>query len=320
MRRRQHRRERTVGLLPLIGSALVLPMGRTLLIEWPGCFVLRHWLLVGTFLCAFNPASGASLTNVRSGTFIIPPLRGQAASNQLEFLERLRHWPKKVEWEVRTFVAAPRGEEFMRYLLFKPKELSAGTNFPLVLSLHGGGPRRKFEHLLEPYAPGFAYGLGRLVSDGTQTNHPSFVVAPWSNEGGWDDENLRLVLGIMASLQKRFPIDTNRVYVTGQSMGGWGTWSLITKRPDLFAAAVPICGGGDPDDAPRAKDLPIWAFHGSADGVVSVDYTRDMIAALRRVNADPIYWEYRDGTHADTAERAYCEPELIEWMFAQAKQ
>jgi predicted peptidase len=271
-------------------------------------------------VCALVPAAGAPLTNFQPGTFVISPLRGRGATNQQQLLERLRHQPKKVEWETRTFVAAPRGEEFMRYLVFKPKESPVETNFPLVLSLHGGGPRRKFEHLLEPYAPGFAYGLGRLVSNDTQTNHPCFVVAPWSGERGWDIENLRLVLGIIASLQKQYPIDTNRIYVTGQSMGGWGTWSIITKRPDLFAAAIPICGGGEPADAPRVKGMPIWAFHGSADGVVSVEYTRDMIAGLRRVNANPIYWEYKDSTHADTAERAYCEPELMEWMFQQTKR
>src|SRR5688572_23415649 len=185
-------------------------MGRTSLIEWMRCLGSRCLLLVGTHVCALNSAVGAPLTNVQPGTFIIPPLRGQAATNQQQLLERLRHQPKKVEWELRTFVAAPRGEQSMRYLLFKPKGSPAETNLPLVLSLHGGGPRRAFEHLLEPYAPGFAYGLGRLVSDETQTKHPCFVVAPWSNDRGWDDENLRLVLGIIASLQRQFPIDTNR--------------------------------------------------------------------------------------------------------------
>ena len=292
-----------------------LPMGKRSLIER-----LNYSALVGIFVCALNSAGGAPRTDVHPGTTIVPPLRGQAASNQLGVLERLRHWPKKVEWELRTFVAAPRGEESMRYLLFKPKQSPAETNYPLVLSLHGGAPRRQFEHLLEPHAPGFAYGLGRLVSDETQTNHPCFVVAPWSSERGWDDENLRLVLGIIASLQKQFRIDTNRLYVTGQSMGGWGTWSIVTRRPDLFAAAVPICGGGDPRDAAYAKDIPIWAFHGSADGVVPVGYTRNMIEALQKVKAKPTYWEYKDGTHADTAERAYCEPDLIEWMFAQIKR
>lgn len=267
-----------------------------------------------------NPVAGAPLTNVQPGTTIVPPLRGQAATNQLVLLERLRHWPKKVQWEMRTFVAAPRGEQSMRYLLFKPKESLGATNLPLVLSLHGGGPRNKFEHLLEPYAPGFAYGLGRLVSDDTQTNHPCFVVAPWSGERGWDIENLRLVLGILVSLQKQFPIDTNRIYVTGQSMGGWGTWSLVTGRPDLWAAAVPICGGGDPRDAFQFKNVPVWAFHGSADRVVPVSYTRHMIEALQRAKGKPIYWEYKDATHADTAERAYCEPELMEWMFAQQRR
>ncbi|HWN96981.1 MAG TPA: prolyl oligopeptidase family serine peptidase, partial [Methylomirabilota bacterium] len=111
-----------------------------------------------------------------------------------------------------------------------------------------------------------------------------------------------------------------RIYVTGQSMGGWGTWSVITAHPERFAAAIPICGGGDPNRAARAKEIPIWAFHGSADQVVPVRHTRQMIAALQKAGSKPIYWEYKDADHAATAERAYCEPELIEWLFAQSKQ
>src|SRR6185503_10295695 len=109
-------------------------------------------------------------------------------------------------------------------------------------------------------------------------------------------------------------IDPARIYATGQSMGGFGTWSIITQHPDLFAAAIPICGGGDPSQAPKTKAMPIWAFHGNADTVVPVENTRGMIRALLSVGGTPIYWEYNGATHADTAERAYCEPELIQWL------
>ena len=250
----------------------------------------------------------------------MPPLTGPAASNQLQFLERIRHLPKNVAFERRAFSSTRKPKEQLNYLLFKPKGFQPEQTYPLVLSLHGGAPRRHFEDLVEPYLPGLAYGLGRFISDDTQQSHPCFVVAPWSGGRAWDDDNIRLVIELLDALEQEFKIDAKRIYVTGQSMGGWGTWSIITQHPQRFAAAVPICGGGEPSDAPKAKDIPIWAFHGSADHVVPVHYTRQMIAALRKAGGAPLYWEYKDAEHAGTAERAYCEPDLIEWMFRQRRQ
>ena len=265
--------------------------------------------------CDAAPAIGPG----KSPGIAVPPLAGEAATNQARLLEYIRHLPKKAPWERRTFLTAKSRSAQLKYLLFKPKSFEAGRAYPLVLSLHGGAPRRRFEDLLEPYLPGLAYGLGRLICDETQNEHPSFVIAPWSNERNWDDENLRLVMDLLGALQKEFRIDTNRIYVTGQSMGGFGTWSIITEHPQQFAAAVPICGGGGPSRAARAKDVPIWAFHGTADGVVPVHYTRQMIAAIRKAGGKPSYWEYIGAEHAGTAERAYCEPGLINWLFAQSR-
>ena len=275
---------------------------------------LASFVLVGC-----NSSPNATTTTPDPGITVIPPLTGQAASNQLQFLEHIRHLPKQATFERRTFTSPNRPKEQLKYLLFKPKGAQPDQSYPLVLSLHGGAPRHQFEDLLEPYLPGLAYGLGRLVSDETQLANPCFVVAPWSNDTNWDGDNLRLVLEVLDALAREFKVDARRVYVTGQSMGGFGTWSIITQHPARFAAAVPICGGGEPDDAAKAKDLPIWAFHGSADGVVPVQYTRQMIAALRQAGATPRYWEYEGADHAGTAERAYCEPELIEWLFSQSR-
>src|SRR5204862_1848997 len=105
------------------------------------------------------------------------------------------------------------------------------------------------------------------------------------NGRNWDVENLRLIMELLDALQKEFRLDARRFYVTGQSRGGWGTWAIITRHPERFAAAVPICGGGEPSDAAKAKDLPIWAFHGTADHIVPVQYTRQMIVALRKAGA-----------------------------------
>ena len=237
----------------------------------------------------------------------------------MRVLNYIRHLPKTAPFERRTFTSARTRNSPLKYLLLKPKGFQPNNAYPLVLSLHGGAPRRHFEDLLEPFLPGLAYGLGRLISDETQDKHPSFVIAPWSNEKSWDEANLRLVMELLDALQTEFRIDTNRLYVTGQSMGGFGTWSAIVEYPEKFAAAVPICGGGEPRKAQRVKEIPIWAFHGSADHVVPVDYTRQMIASLKRAGGTPIYWEYKDADHSATAERAYCEPGLIDWIFAQSK-
>jgi predicted peptidase len=264
-------------------------------------------------------ASGGTKTYGDPQATVVPLLTGEAASNEVRFLEYIRHWPKKAAFERRTYSDPKNPSNQLKYFLFKPKGFQREQTYPLVLSLHGGAPRHHFEDLLEPYLPGLAYGLGRLICDETQDKHPCFVIAPWSNERNWDEENIRLTMALLASLQKEFHIDTNRIYVTGQSMGGWGTWSIITEQPGTFAAAIPICGGGEPTRASRAKDIPIWAFHGTADQVVPVAYTRIMIAALKKAGGKPIYWEYKDADHSGTAERAYCEPELIEWLFAQRK-
>lgn len=294
------------------------------------CVIIAPQCAVSRLLAAFAAIQFLFLSGCDSGlrspgakpdpgAIVQAPLTGEAATNQARFLEYIRHLPKKAGYEPRVYTS-PTTKEQLRYYLLKPKHFQPAQNYPLVLSLHGGAARKRFEDLLEPYLPGLAYGLGRFAADETQDKHPCFVVAPWSNERNWDDANLRLVLELLDALQKEFHYDTKRVYVTGQSMGGFGTWTIITQQPQRFAAAVPICGGGFPNEAPKAKPVPIWAFHGTADTIVPVSYSREMISALREAGASPRYWEYEGGTHAGTAERAYCEPELIEWMFGQKKQ
>src|SRR2546426_1159279 len=120
------------------------------------------------------------------GTYRLPLLTGQAAIDQADILIQLRQWQKKVPSEARTFEERGSREGSIRYRLFKPAEFDPAKTYPLVLSLHGGGPRENFDHLLMGYVPGFAYGLGRLVSPELQSKYPCFVVAPWSAGGGWD--------------------------------------------------------------------------------------------------------------------------------------
>jgi predicted peptidase len=266
------------------------------------------WLRSGT---AATPAPGVTL---------VPALAGEAAKNQADLLLKLRALPKEVASEARDLTRPGSTRSLMRYRLFKPLGFDPAKSYPVVLSLHGGGPRRRFEDLLEPFSPGFAYGLGRLVSADTQSRHPAFVVAPWSGGGGWDVSNLRLVIDILAALRAEFKLDTNRLYVTGQSMGGHGTWAILAAHPGMFAAAIPICGWGDPANAALIKGVPIWALHGTADTIVPVSGSRDIVQALQKAGGKPIYSEYQGATHAATAERAYCEPDLIAWLFAQTRK
>jgi predicted peptidase len=275
------------------------------------------WLVVAWLLAGCNSSPSTPPPPAPAiGATLVPPLSGVAASNQANCVEHLRHLPKMAAFEARTFTN--RAQAQIRYLLFAPQNYQTNQAYPVVLSLHGGAPRRNFEDLLEPYLPGLAYGLGRLVSAETQNSHPSFVVAPWSNNQAWDEPNLALVMDLLEALQREFSMDPKRRYVTGQSMGGFGTWSVIASYPGYFAAAIPICGGGDPKRIARPWRTPIRAFHGTTDQVVPVHYSREMVAAVRSAGGHPLYFEYENTEHAGAAERAYCEPDLISWLFAQS--
>ena len=127
---------------------------------------------------------------------------------------------------------------------------------------------------------------------------------------------MSLLIELIEKVEKEFPIDPDRIYVTGLSMGGYGTWDLIARFPDKFAAAIPICGGGDPQTAMRTKHIPQWAFHGALDEVVSPQNSRVMVKALQDAGARPGYTEYPDVQH-DSWVYAYREPHLLPWLFDQ---
>lgn len=110
-----------------------------------------------------------------------------------------------------------------------------------------------------------------------------------------------------------------RLYVVGQSLGGFGAWDLIARHPDVFAAAVPLCGGGDTKLILSARDVAVWAFHGAKDATVLASRSREMVAALRTVNSSVRYTEYPEVGH-DVWTRAFAERDLPEWMFAQRRR
>ena len=114
------------------------------------------------------------------------------------------------------------------------------------------------------------------------------------------------------------PVDPDRVFLTGLSMGGYGTWDLAARMPDRFAAILPICGGGDIATATRIARLPIWCFHGDADDAVPVERSRQMIAAVKAAGGKPRYSEL-PGVGHDSWTPAYRDPAVLEWLFDQSR-
>jgi predicted peptidase len=218
----------------------------------------------------------------------------------------------------------------MPYRLFRPRTTE---RVPLVLYLHGsGGSGDDNERQL---ALGNTFGTRVFLLKENQERFPCFVVVPQSDRG-WIRYDLteeqegrvrvvpglgdgaRLAFEIVDAVSKEFPIDPRRIYVTGQSMGGAGTWHMIGQRRGFFAAAVPLCGSPSADDAAEAASTPIWAFHGESDRTVSVAVTRERVAALRKAGAHPFSTEY-PGVDHDVWEWAYTEPGLLSWMFSQRR-
>jgi predicted peptidase len=126
------------------------------------------------------------------------------------------------------------------------------------------------------------------------------------------------VLDLLDALRKEFHIDTHRLYVAGQSNSGFGTWNLITKEPGVFAAAIILCGGGNPELAGNVKEMPIWSFQGDMDNRTFLDGNRSMIAAIKKAGGNPRYTEYAGMGH-EIWDRVFKEPGLVDWLFAQHK-
>jgi lysophospholipase L1-like esterase/predicted esterase len=207
-----------------------------------------------------------------------------------------------------TFESATHGA--LPYRLFTPADRGDGVRLPLVLFLHGAGERGTDNRRQ------LAHGVAEFVSGRHQAARPCFVAAPQCPRGRWWDlAQLVLFAEAMAALPG---VDADRVYVTGLSMGGFATWHLIAERPGLFAAAVPVCGGGRPETAARLASLPIWAFHGGADGTVPKEQSRAMVDAIRKAGGEPKYTEYAGVGH-DSWTRTYADAGVHEWLFAQRR-
>ena len=217
----------------------------------------------------------------------------------------------------------------MSYRLFTPVNYNPAQAYPLVLFLHGSG-----ESGTDNEAQLIAnQGATIWAKPEEQAKHPCFVLAPQARDTWTDDsvatnnprEDLEMAVKVLHRVIESYDIDKSRLYATGVSDGGFGVWALNEIYPDLFAAMVPVCGGGDPAQAYKLVNKPIWAFQGEGDPIVSVKYNRNMISALRDVGATPLYTEYPRETYIYPMAHyswvlAYQTQEMRDWLFAQVKK
>lgn len=215
------------------------------------------------------------------------------------------------------FLAFAQEEEFqcqngsaLKYRLMAPESVEDGRKYPLVLCLHGRGGNTD-----APQA---------LMKAEMRKKYPCYILAPKvdSAEYSWSSTRktaIPYVLELLDALLPKHAIDADRIYVTGQSMGGAGTFAAIATRPDFFAAAAPICGTANQSDVAKFKHVPIWIFHGDADPTVPVASSRTMVKALKSAGGEPKYTEY-PGVKHNSWDRAYAEAELWSWMFGQKRK
>lgn len=216
------------------------------------------------------------------------------------------------------------------YRLLKPAAIEKGKSYPLVVFLHGAGERGADN------TAQLIHGSSLFTSKAHRADFPCFVVFPQCPAGqrwvevDWGEKKphaqpkkpgaaMLLTRQLVGQLMKHHPIDTQRVYVMGLSMGGFGTWDFAARYPDLVAAIVPICGGADDRTAAKLKSVPAWVFHGAKDTAVWPARSRSMVEALKKAGGTVRYTEYPKVGH-DSWNHAFREPELLPWLFAQRKR
>jgi len=204
------------------------------------------------------------------------------------------------------------GEGRYEYLTYLPAELTtergSEKKWPLILFLHGSGQRgRDVNRVADTGLP------ERLKS---LKDFPFIVISPQCPEDEW--WNIWAVNSLLDEIVAKYPVDPDRIYLTGLSMGGFGSWQLAAAFPGRFAAVAPVCGIGDKNDVAPLKDLPIWAFHGEADPVVKFERDAEVVAALKAIGGRVRFTSY-PGVGHDSWTATYADPRLYDWFLAQKR-
>lgn len=219
------------------------------------------------------------------------------------------------------------GKELL-YRIYTPENLKADQKIPVILLLHGAGERGNDNKRQ------IAHGFSQLANYSIKSNKPTIIIAPQCPNGKqwvnvkWNttehdmpespSESLKMAIELLQNKISSMPIDKKRVYITGLSMGGYGTWDAISRHPDLFAAALPLCGGADTKQAAKLTKLPIWTVHGDKDGAIPVSRSRDIIKAIKDAGGKPLYTEH-PGVGHNVWSRTYSDKKVLDWLFSQKK-
>jgi predicted peptidase len=222
----------------------------------------------------------------------------------------------------------------MQYRLHTPDRSSYKNKAPLLVFMHGAGERGG-DNLAQVGPSVFIAGPGVLAIGERAKAMPAFILAPqcsWAPEH-WDGltagpkeihfngstKAMKTAMELVDTIIKDNPtIDTRRVYVMGMSMGGFATWEMISRWPEKFAAAAPMCGGGDTNFAQQILYMPIWAFHAKDDGNVPIVWDETIINKLKSLGGTPKFKTYTGPGHIVWGP-AYREPDLFPWMFSQSQ-
>jgi predicted peptidase len=213
--------------------------------------------------------------------------------------------------ESRTFKAPITKTANLKYLLYLPGDYESRDKWPLIIFLHGYGERGDDLELVKKH------GLAKLIEAGQ--DFPFIIASPQCPDTTVWPEQADELNGLIDSLIAEHNVDTSRVYLTGLSMGGYGTWYLASRYPDKFAAIAPICGGGGWWMTDGLKNIPAWVFHGDADSVVPLIESEVMVNRLKEAGGDVTFTVY-PGVDHDSWTETYDNPKLYEWLLSHSRQ
>jgi predicted peptidase len=196
-----------------------------------------------------------------------------------------------------------------KYLLYLPADYGKDSKrkWPLMMFLHGAGERGSNLEVVKKHGP------PKLIVQGKSFDF--IIVSPQCPNDLWWPEQTDTLINLLDEIEKKYRVDTEKVYLTGLSMGGFGTWSLACRYPQRFAAIAPICGGGERYAGYRLKNIPVWAFHGAKDNIVPVEKSKEMVEAVRKAGGEAKLTVYPDADH-DSWTQTYNNPELYEWFLS----
>jgi predicted peptidase len=205
-------------------------------------------------------------------------------------------------------------QDAIDYLLYLPENYSSNTQWPLVVFLHGAGERGNDLELVKKHGPPREVEQELTPELAPWIRSRFVLVSPQCPaDSSWRPEN---VITLIEHICGKYAVDQSRIYLTGFSMGGFGTWATVCHDSNRFAAIVPLSGGGEVGQAGQLKDMPIWAFHGANDTTVPMNSQENMVEAVKKFGGNVQFTVYPDEGH-DICQITYQNPKLYEWLLAQ---